>query len=386
MRDRVRASPGATTASLRAQSSAQIQPRRRRPRSDLDLTFAVVDGVDVETVLDEWTQRHADEPRAGTRGSTTRATRRSIGSSFSRAASSWISRGAAARGARAPSRRSSARRRAPARAAGRRGALGYAPITPGERDRARPAGWPSWTRPPATTLALAIATRLPRAWPRLQQKLRRSSQQVRGRPFRTLRRPRCSRALAAAIGLLRRRAAGVGLILGVTRVMRAVVLVEGESDRLAVETLACGAAATWPPRASRGRGRRCAGDRARRARLDRRPRGRALRRRRGAGSAARARTGGRQCRVVLRLRPRPRGRARPRGRCGADARARRGAGPAGAFRTYRKQPAQRAKPLEVQLHGWLHNWKIRYAAPLVEVLDLARVPPPLDAVLAAVSR
>ena len=60
-------------------------------------------------------------------------------------------------------------------------------------------------------------------------------------------------------------------------------------------------------------------------------------------------------------------------------------GQLGAFRTYRKQPAQRAKPLEAQLHGWLHNWKIR-AAPLVEVLDLARVPPPLDAVLAAVSR
>ena len=57
-----------------------------------------------------------------------------------------------------------------------------------------------------------------------------------------------------------------------------------------------------------------------------------------------------------------------------------------AFSTYRKQPAQRTKPIEAQLHGWLHNWKIRYAAPLVEALDLARVPPPLDAVLAAISR
>ena len=55
-----------------------------------------------------------------------------------------------------------------------------------------------------------------------------------------------------------------------------------------------------------------------------------------------------------------------------------------AFTTYRKQPAQRAKPLEAQLHGWLHNWKIRYAAPLVEALDLARVPRPLDQVLAHV--
>lgn len=60
-------------------------------------------------------------------------------------------------------------------------------------------------------------------------------------------------------------------------------------------------------------------------------------------------------------------------------------GQLGAFNTYRKQPAQRAKPLEAQLHGWLHNWKIRYAAPLVEALDLSRVPRPLDGVLDAVS-
>ena len=59
-------------------------------------------------------------------------------------------------------------------------------------------------------------------------------------------------------------------------------------------------------------------------------------------------------------------------------------GQLGAFSTYRKQPAQRAKPLEAQLHGWLHNWKIRYAAPLVEALDLSRVPPPLDRLLAFV--
>lgn len=57
-------------------------------------------------------------------------------------------------------------------------------------------------------------------------------------------------------------------------------------------------------------------------------------------------------------------------------------GQLGAFSTYRKQPAQRAKPLETQLHGWLHNWKIRYSAPLVEALDLGRVPPPLERVLA----
>ena len=60
-------------------------------------------------------------------------------------------------------------------------------------------------------------------------------------------------------------------------------------------------------------------------------------------------------------------------------------GQLGAFTTYRKQPAQRAKPLETQLHGWLHNWKIRYAAPLVEALDLDRVPRPLEQVLAHVA-
>ncbi len=56
-----------------------------------------------------------------------------------------------------------------------------------------------------------------------------------------------------------------------------------------------------------------------------------------------------------------------------------------AFRTYTKQPAQREKTLEQQLHGWLHNWKVRYAAPLVEALELDRVPPPLDRVLADVA-
>jgi len=60
-------------------------------------------------------------------------------------------------------------------------------------------------------------------------------------------------------------------------------------------------------------------------------------------------------------------------------------GQLGTFTTYRKQPAQRAKPLEAQLHGWLHNWKIRYAAPLVEALDLDRSPQPLEQVLAHVA-
>lgn len=53
-----------------------------------------------------------------------------------------------------------------------------------------------------------------------------------------------------------------------------------------------------------------------------------------------------------------------------------------AFETYRRQPAKRALSLEAQLHGWLHNWKVEYAAPLVDALHLDRVPRPLDAVLA----
>ena len=56
-----------------------------------------------------------------------------------------------------------------------------------------------------------------------------------------------------------------------------------------------------------------------------------------------------------------------------------------AFRTYQKQPAHRARPLEEQLHGFMWNRKQRYAVLLVEALDLERVPRPLDRVLAYVS-
>jgi hypothetical protein len=55
-----------------------------------------------------------------------------------------------------------------------------------------------------------------------------------------------------------------------------------------------------------------------------------------------------------------------------------------AFRTYQKQPAHRARPLEEQLHGFMWNRKQRYAVALVEALDLDRVPRPLDRVLAHV--
>ena len=52
-----------------------------------------------------------------------------------------------------------------------------------------------------------------------------------------------------------------------------------------------------------------------------------------------------------------------------------------AFRTYQRQPDKRALPLDAQLHGWLHNWKVRYAAALVDSLAPDRVPAPLDGVL-----
>jgi hypothetical protein len=59
-------------------------------------------------------------------------------------------------------------------------------------------------------------------------------------------------------------------------------------------------------------------------------------------------------------------------------------GKLGSFRTYQKQPAHRARATEEQLRGFLTNWKIRLAAPLVEALELGRVPRPLDGVLAHV--
>jgi hypothetical protein len=52
-----------------------------------------------------------------------------------------------------------------------------------------------------------------------------------------------------------------------------------------------------------------------------------------------------------------------------------------AFRTYQKQPDHRARPLEEQLHGFMWNRKQRYAVLLVEALDLENVPRPLDRLL-----
>ncbi|HEY3764471.1 MAG TPA: TOPRIM nucleotidyl transferase/hydrolase domain-containing protein [Gaiellales bacterium] len=59
-------------------------------------------------------------------------------------------------------------------------------------------------------------------------------------------------------------------------------------------------------------------------------------------------------------------------------------GKLGAFRTYQKQPAHRARPTADQLRGFLNNWKVDLAGPLVEALEPARVPRPLNGVLACV--
>ena len=54
------------------------------------------------------------------------------------------------------------------------------------------------------------------------------------------------------------------------------------------------------------------------------------------------------------------------------------------FRTFQRQPAQRGRAIEAQLHRFLavgSGRKIRYGSQLVEALDLARVPRPLERVL-----
>lgn len=55
-----------------------------------------------------------------------------------------------------------------------------------------------------------------------------------------------------------------------------------------------------------------------------------------------------------------------------------------SFRTYQKQEAHRRRSHEQQLRGFMGNRKVRYGRLLVEALDLDRVPRPLDGVLAHV--
>jgi hypothetical protein len=59
-------------------------------------------------------------------------------------------------------------------------------------------------------------------------------------------------------------------------------------------------------------------------------------------------------------------------------------GDLGSFRTFQKQPAWRGRRIEAQLHRFMGSADrryIRYARLLVEALDLAQVPRPLDGVL-----
>ena len=62
-------------------------------------------------------------------------------------------------------------------------------------------------------------------------------------------------------------------------------------------------------------------------------------------------------------------------------------GDLGSFRTFQKQPAWRGQPVEAQLRRYMGSAdrrKLRYARLLVEALDLTQVPRPLDCVLAEV--
>jgi hypothetical protein len=61
-------------------------------------------------------------------------------------------------------------------------------------------------------------------------------------------------------------------------------------------------------------------------------------------------------------------------------------GELGSFRTLQKQPEWRGRPVDQQLRRFLGNSsrKIDYAPLLVDALDLSRAPHPLDAVLAHV--
>ncbi len=62
-------------------------------------------------------------------------------------------------------------------------------------------------------------------------------------------------------------------------------------------------------------------------------------------------------------------------------------GDLGSFRTLQKQPAWQGRPIEEQLRRFMGSGgrrKIRYARFLVEALDLTEIPRPLDRVLAHV--
>jgi hypothetical protein len=60
-------------------------------------------------------------------------------------------------------------------------------------------------------------------------------------------------------------------------------------------------------------------------------------------------------------------------------------GDSASFRTYAKQPAHRDRTTAEQLWGFMWNRKLRYARLLVGALDLDHVPRPLDGVLTHVA-
>ncbi len=55
------------------------------------------------------------------------------------------------------------------------------------------------------------------------------------------------------------------------------------------------------------------------------------------------------------------------------------------FRSFQNQPDKRELPLEYQLWDYLTNWKIHYARLFVEALEPDRVPRPLDGVLRSIA-
>jgi Overcoming lysogenization defect protein-like, TOPRIM domain len=64
-----------------------------------------------------------------------------------------------------------------------------------------------------------------------------------------------------------------------------------------------------------------------------------------------------------------------------------GEGDLETFRTFQNQPAWRGRPVEAQLRRWLHaadRRNTRYPPLLINALEAGDVPPPLEGVLAAV--
>lgn len=53
----------------------------------------------------------------------------------------------------------------------------------------------------------------------------------------------------------------------------------------------------------------------------------------------------------------------------------------GSFRSYQRQPAHRNEPVDSQLRGFVTNWKTEYARLFVAALEMDRVPRPLEATL-----